>query len=385
MKYEKQAKEYEELIRKYVDELPGISNAQIARVMLERENRDEMKIQHSQSVLRQIVGVGRKLFDLEVSPYIVKGISTLRDGNGKVVAEWVKTDLDKERQFEMMQVAIQEMLAEIPQYKPKALLEIDRSPLLLNQYTITDYHLGMMALACVSGEEWNLKLAEDMLVKWFERAIQQSPMAERCVFAQIGDFLHFDGLDAVTPMSKHLLDTDTMYPMLVRVAIRVTRRIIDMLLVKYKHVHVVEAEGNHDMASSVWMREMFSVFYENESRVTVDTNMDPYYHYQWGQVCLFYHHSHLKSARKGLDSAFVAKFKREFGASDYVYAHTGHFHHRVVEETALMEMEQHPTLSAKDAYASRGAYGSQRNAKVITYHKHYGEVGRQTISPEMLK
>ena len=50
-----------------------------------------------------------------------------------------------------------------------------------------------------------------------------------------------------------------------------------------------------------------------------------------------------------------------------------------------MILEQHPTLSAKDAYASRGGYSSKRAAKIITYHKEHGEVGRNTLSPEMIK
>ena len=50
-----------------------------------------------------------------------------------------------------------------------------------------------------------------------------------------------------------------------------------------------------------------------------------------------------------------------------------------------MVVEQHRTLAAKDAYAARGGWFSGRSANVITYHKQYGEVSRQSISPEMLK
>ena len=49
-----------------------------------------------------------------------------------------------------------------------------------------------------------------------------------------------------------------------------------------------------------------------------------------------------------------------------------------------MIIEQHRTMAAKDSYASRGGYLAGRDAKAITYHKQYGEVGRITITPEML-
>lgn len=380
MENEKAVKKYEEILRKYIGEFSGFNNKQIARLICEREATVHVKPDH----MRKVVALARKMFG-DDSPYFVKGVSTLRDNNGNVVMEWVKTDIDKERRHEMLQIALEEMKRDIKPYKPKKLVNIDRSEHLCNQYTITDYHLGMMAVATETGNEWNLELAETLLIDWFERAIKQSPYAKQCVFAQIGDFLHFDGLEALTPASKHVLDASTRYPMLVRVVIRVLRKIVEMLLVKYENVHIVMAEGNHDLASSVWLREVFSMFYEKENRITVDTNMNPYYHFQWGDVCLFYHHSHLKSARNGLDAVFVANFKEHFGKSTHVFGHTGHFHHQTVMETNLMIIEQHPTLSAKDAYASRGGYNSQRNAKVITYHSKFGEVGRLTINPDMLK
>lgn len=49
-----------------------------------------------------------------------------------------------------------------------------------------------------------------------------------------------------------------------------------------------------------------------------------------------------------------------------------------------MTVEQHQTLAARDAYASRGGWLSGRSAKVITYHEKYGEVGRSTINFEMI-
>ena len=129
---------------------------------------------------------------------------------------------------------------------------------------------------------------------------------------------------------------------------------------------------------------MFAAFYENEPRVTTDFNPDPYYNFNWGKVCLFYHHGHKRNL-KNIDTVFVAKFKEAFGTSRHVYAHTGHLHHDKVNETNLMTIEQHRTLAAKDSYASRGGWMSGRDSKVITYHKEFGEVHRSTINPDMLK
>jgi hypothetical protein len=46
---------------------------------------------------------------------------------------------------------------------------------------------------------------------------------------------------------------------------------------------------------------------------------------------------------------------------------------------------QHSTLAARDAYAARGGWMSERQATVITYHEKYGQVSRNTVVPEMFE
>ena len=320
----------------------------------------------------------------EENNFTVIGKSTLKDKNGNVIIEWTKTNKTKEdllKSFKTVVETLKEDIKPTESIKPSTLHKNEN---LINQYILTDYHLGMMSWHEETGDDWDLKIAEDTLVKFFEVAIKTSPNAKECIFAQIGDFLHWDGLDAITPTSKHVLDADTRFTKLVRVAIRVIRKVITMLLQKYDKVNVIMAEGNHDPASSVWLREMLSAFYDNEPRLFIDTNPDPYYCATFGDVCLFYHHSHKRRIRN-LDSVFVGKFKKEFGDSKFVYGHTGHLHHELKIESNLMTLEQHRTLASKDAYASRGGYLSGRDSKVITYHRNYGEVGRNTINIEMLK
>jgi hypothetical protein len=45
---------------------------------------------------------------------------------------------------------------------------------------------------------------------------------------------------------------------------------------------------------------------------------------------------------------------------------------------------QHPTLAARDAYASRGGWVAERSVSSITYSDKFGQVARNIITPEML-
>ena len=313
--------------------------------------------------------------------FTVGGVSTLYQ-RGKPILQWVKSRQDAEAVRRLIDAVMAGLLDEVPRVKSsKAPKQAPNG--LLNLYLVTDYHLGMLAWGEETGADWDTQIAEDMLVAWFAQAMAEAPDAEVGVFGQLGDFLHWDGWDAVTPASKHLLDADTRFPKLARVAIRAIRRIIDMMLAKHQRVHVIMAEGNHDPTSSVWLRELCAAMYESEPRITVDTNPDPYYGYEWGDNLLLFHHGHKQKPEK-IDAVFVAKFREEFGRTKRAYAHMGHLHHLWAKESGLMVVEQHRTLAAPDAYASRNGYMSGRDAQVITYDKEYGERCRRKIPAQLI-
>lgn len=316
-------------------------------------------------------------------PFIVRGVSTYYNSEGKASGQWVKSRVDDNKLQEMMLQTIEGLKEDIPRLTPVKAPPMGNDQL-LNCYVITDYHMGMLSWDEETGENWDLAIAESLIIRWFEQAIAQSPNAERAVFAQMSDFLHFNGMDAVTPASKHLLDVDTRFAKVVRSAIRILRTIIDMLLAKHQWVHIIMADANHDPVSQIWLREWFSVLYENEPRITVDKSPNPYNAYEFGKTALFFHHGHKRKVAN-VSEVFAAQFREMFGRTKHAYVHMGHYHSIDVKENNLMIVEQHRTLAPGDAYSARGGWLSGRDAKVITYSKQFGEVSRLTINSDMLR
>ena len=316
----------------------------------------------------------------------ISGRSTLyktdEDGNRFVLLEWVKESEQKKN--DQLKEVLEGFKDELEPVFPVARVNKPGREDLLNCYVLTDAHIGMLAWGEECGDDWDTDIAEDRIVRFFEQAIENSPEADSCVFAQLGDFLHYDSFEAITPANKNVLDADTRYHSLVRVAIRVVRKITSLLLQKYGHVHMIMCEGNHDPVSSVWLTEMFDTLYDLEDRITVDTSPNPYHVYQWGDTSLFFTHGHLKK-RGAVDQVFAGQYREVYGNTKFSYAHTGHLHNQQVSETNLMIVEQHNTLSNRDAYAARHGFGSLNNAKVITYSKDFGEVARITVSSQMLE
>ena len=317
--------------------------------------------------------------------YRVKGTSTMYDADGVPRMQWVKTDVDKAAMEAMLQAACEAFTDAIPRaelvHHEGGVFDEDH----LCLFVLTDAHVGMAAW----GDEtragnWDLKIAEDTIVKWIIKAVQMAPKTKTCVLGQLGDFLHYTSLIAQTPTSGHPLDADGRFQKMIRVGIRVLRRVIAVLLTKYEHVHVIPAAGNHDDAAAAIFKESFPIFYEHEPRVSFDSTPSVYHAYEFGNVSLYFTHGH-KSKFGSVDRVMASLFSGMFGRTAFRYCHQGHLHHSRKEEGVLMEQEIHPTLAAPDAYAALNGYISKRSASCVVYHREYGEVTRIKIPVEMLK
>jgi hypothetical protein len=255
---------------------------------------------------------------------------------------------------------------------------------LLNVYTITDFHLGMLALKREGGADWNMEIAEKTLRLVYGDMLKKAPDADTCVVAQLGDLLHWDGLLALTPTSGHVLDASTRFPELCRVAGKLMVWLVTEALKKHQHVHVLAVEGNHDLASSAWLRTMLGILFEDNPRVTIDESQVPYYAYEWGNTGLVWHHGHLTRPEK-MASVSAAMFREMWGRCKFMHASMGDKHHFMKgKDDNGMTVIQHPTLTARDSYTSRHGWFSERAASAYTYSKQWGEVGYVRVTPEMV-
>jgi hypothetical protein len=312
--------------------------------------------------------------------YKLKGTSTLYDGDGIARMQWVKTDASLELLQKMQRAALAAMCEELKPITPvKAPKTRDAD--LATLYTLTDCHVGMLAWDRETGADWDLGIAENCLVNTFCQMIDAAPASAIGIVNQLGDFLHFDSLQPMTPTNHHILDADSRYQKMVEVAVRILRRVVTAALEKHARVIVEMKEGNHDPAGSVWLRVMFAQLYEKNPRVMIDMSPNPYTIHRHGKTLLGFHHGHLLK-KPQLPLLFAAQFAKEWGETEYRYIHVGHLHHVEEKEHPGIKVIQHPTLAAPDAYAARGGWLSKRQATSMTYHSQRGEIARGVFIPE---
>lgn len=321
-------------------------------------------------------------------PQILKGRTAFvrvdpNTGEERVSHYYNKTDINREKQLAAIRQAIYAAADSFTPFAPAAAPKQQQTDL-CTVYTLTDYHIGMYSWGDETGADWDINIARRVMLQAFADMMDASPNSEQSIFAQIGDLIHFDGMLALTPTSKNVLDADTRFPMIIQTAIEVCIGVVEMLARKHKRVHVLMAEGNHDMASSVWLRAIMAQVFKRDKRITVEVSPFPFYHFTWGRTFLGWHHGHLqKMDNLPLLFATDPKFRAEYGQCTHTYIHTGHMHHQKVIDKGGIVVEQHPTLAARDAHGARGFLSSNRETKAITYSKTRGEIIRCTVRPDL--
>ena len=311
----------------------------------------------------------------------VKGVSTYYS-DGKPVGQWVKSMADKEVQFQAMIERIELACEGIKPWKPiREPKKVEQD--LLSLLVITDFHLGAYCWGQETSEDYDTNMARDLFLSSIKEMIDSTPKSKIGMLCNLGDFLHWDGLEQLTPSGKNLLEGDSRYSRIVDIAMTVMDEAVRMMLKKYEKVVFVCAEGNHDLAGSIWLRKFIRKLYANEPRLEVIDNDFPYYAYRHGETMLCFHHGH-KAKMGSLPKVFASepRFREDWGRSKIAYIHSGHYHHERLLEDAGAITEQHPTLASRDSYATRLGLMSQRGAKVITYDAADGEVARITVRPK---
>lgn len=311
----------------------------------------------------------------------VRGVSTLYRQDGTVAAQWVKSSADAERREAMLREALAAMATDLPRVSPRKASGTYLDDL-LTVYPIGDPHIGMVSWPEETGDDWNLKIAEQVHCDAMAELVRAAPASKQAVVVNLGDLYHRDGVNAETPRSRHPLDVDGRFMKMFRVGVMVMRRCIESALEKHERVHVISAAGNHDESSAQALAVLLAVAYENEPRVTVDLSPSVFHYYRWGKVLIGVHHGHTCKVA-ALPGVMAADRAKDWGECRFRHWLVGHVHHQSVNEYPGVTVETFGTLAAKDAYATNGGWRSNRHMQSVIYHSGGWLVARSQVAADM--
>lgn len=314
--------------------------------------------------------------------YRVKGVSTYYGKDGDVRGQWVKSQVDHLQAEAMARTLVEAMVEAVapgPVIAPPETADED----LLCLYPMGDPHFGMHAYAAEVGESFDLKIAERLNRRAVDYLVATAPSAHKAILANMGDFFHADNDSAMTPGSGNRLDVDTRHHKVLTVGTWTMIYLVQRLLEKHHEVEVLNIRGNHDPISSMVLSIAMSMYFKDNSRVSIEGS-PAYFHYrEFGKNQLgFTHGDGPKEA--DLPGIMAHDAPEAWGRSKYRVVHRGHFHHDRVQDYPGVTVETHRTLAASDAWHRKSGYRSPRDMKVITFHREHGELSRSKVNVDRL-
>ena len=318
--------------------------------------------------------------------FVLRGVSTLYNDEGKPVSQWVKSASDKERQLEIALEAFKAgLLDEIDGlHKPVKAPEATKNEDRLSAYLIGDHHLNALCWSPeTGGDDWDTNIAQDVLIKAVDKLVSAAGDAEVGALINLGDFLHANSGDNKTAKGTPV-DVDGRLGRVIRVVGNLFKVLITRMLETHKEVWLINVRGNHDPDASLWLNEMMRLYFASEPRVKVFDNFSKWIHFEWGKTLVVMHHGD-RVKTQALYEAVTRDYAEEWGRSKYRYLYHGHIHHRTVTELGGLHLESFGVLCPPDSYHSGAGFGSARSMSCVILDKKYGEHSRFKIGIDEVK
>jgi hypothetical protein len=317
-------------------------------------------------------------------PFVVKGVSTLYDEEGKQKAQWVKTKVDETQAIEVVKEFISSLTSEVKGRSPIVAKPKAANADLLAVYPFGDPHFGMYAWAQECGDDFDLQIAERLTLGAVDSLVASAPPAAEALLILLGDVFHANDQTNQTPGHKHQLDVDSRYPKVILSGITTFKHAILRALEKHPLVKVWFKPGNHD-PQAIWsLAFALMAYFENNDRVEIEINPSKFSFYRFGKVLVGSTHGDTVK-HEALPGIMAADRPEDWGNTKHRYWYTGHVHNTTVKEFPGVVCESFRTLAAKDAFAAGHGYRAGRDMRCIVLHKEYGEVARQRCDISMLE
>lgn len=317
-------------------------------------------------------------------PKRVRKLSTLYDAQGKVIQQWMA----EEPTAEAREMVWREFAAALKEDLPRASpVECPTTSFghVLACYPIGDHHVGQLSWGVETLQpNYDLKTAERRLLGAIDHLVSVTPPSDDALLVFLGDFMHYDSFEAITPTNHNRLDPDSRFPKMVRVAIRTMRYVIETVLKHHRNVRLIIEIGNHDLASSIFLMEAMSAIYEHEPRLSIDVSPAHYHYYRWGANLIGTHHGH-GAKFSDLPLIMASDMPGDWGSTDHRYWWTGHIHKATAHDFNGCKVESFRVLTPPDAWAANQGYRPQATMQAIILHAKHGEVSRYSVNPAMIQ
>lgn len=240
-----------------------------------------------------------------------------------------------------------------------------------------DIHIGKLASAIETGDEYNVSIAVKRVIEGVHGIIQKASgfNIDKILFIGGNDILHTDTPKRTTT-SGTPQDTDGMFYENFVCAKELYIEVIDLLL-QIADVHFVFNPSNHDYASGFFLADVIKSWYRNCHNITFDCNISHRKYFRYGLNLIGTTHG--DGAKPQDLPLLMAQESLEWTNTKHRYVYSHHLHHKVSKDFIGVTVESLRSPSGTDSWHHRNGY--QHATKAIEgfiHSKEFGQVARLT-------
>lgn len=281
-----------------------------------------------------------------------------------------------------------------PAGAPSVVSSLGSSGETMLEVAIADLHVGKLAHAVESGQEYNHEIALKVFEAAVDRLVEMAGIyrPSRVLLPVGNDLLHVDttpGGSGAATSSGTLMDASARWPVLFTAVRRTLVGITDALLSTGAEVDLLFVPGNHDAERSWMLGQVIDAWYRGASYVNVSCDPSPRHYYSWGDVLLGFAHGH-NERQQNLPLIMATEAPRLWAESKWREWHLGHTHAKeerhltVVREDRGVRTRVIPSLTAPDAWHHAKGYSAQQCAEAYVWGKRAGFGGMFSVSYDTL-
>lgn len=250
------------------------------------------------------------------------------------------------------------------------------------EMSLPDVHIGKLAWAAETGDEYNLAIAQERFMDAFLYLLEDATKrhrVERIIFPVGNDLLNCDGPHGMTtggtPQSN-----DGRYQKAYQVTIGLLVGAIERL-VAVAPVEVLSVPGNHDTLSAWTITETLGAWFRNSPHVKVDNSPSLRKYVRHGKCLIGFTHGD-KEKPESLPLIMAQERAGDWADTKAREWHLGHKH--TVSTKVVGQLAEHtgvrvrvlPSLSGSDAWHSQMGYVHNiKSAEAYLWHKERGLIG----------
>jgi hypothetical protein len=285
----------------------------------------------------------------------------------------------KQEELKAIQIIKDECISEVKKYAPKyrSIETIKSEDTHLLVIDIADLHIGKLATAFETGEEYNCQIAVKRAKDGLQGILNKSKgfHIDKVLFVAGNDILHTDNTRRTTTAGTPQ-DSDGMWYDNFIMAKNLYIELLEKL-VSFADVEVVYNPSNHDLTHGFFLMQLIEAHF---SKSTIIFNVDLKHRkaFKYGNNLIGTTHGD-GAKTEHLPLLLATEFPVLWSETKHRYIYSHHVHHKTSKDMIGCTFETLRSPSGSDSWHHKNGYtGVPKAVEGYIHHKEFGQIARLT-------